>query len=189
MRHALLAALLLLLTACGGPLLRADLEVPEARLVLPAQRFPASAAPPTAWCDPSTPAFVATDVSYDLGRQLDLRSRPVTAYDVRLDALEIALTATQGGDLGGVAAAAVLAYPLDGGAPVVLARYQRSPADPSPTAIALSGGSGIDLAPYLEAGVIRLRVELSYDRATPAFQADVTAGFHLEVRLDYGALL
>lgn len=187
MRHALLAALLLL-AACGGPLLRADLEVPEARLVLPAQQFPASAAPPAAWCDPSTPACVATDVSYDLGRQLDLGARPITAYDVWLDALEIALAASQGGDLGGVAAAAVLAYPLDGGAPVALARYQRSAADPSPSAIALSGG-GIDLAPYLEAGVIRLRVELSYDRATPPFRADVTAQLHLKVRLDYGALL
>ena len=188
MRHALVAALLLL-AACGGPLLRADLDVPEARLVLPAQQFPASAAPPASWCDPATPSCVATDVSYDLGRQLDLGSRPVTAYDVWLDALEIALAATQGGDLGGVTAAAILAYPLDGGAPVELARYQRSAADPSPTAIAVSGGSGIDLAPYLEAGVIRLRVELSYDRATPAFQADVTAGFRLRVRLDYGALL
>lgn len=188
MRHVLFAALLLL-AACGGPLLRADLEIPEARLLLPAQRFPASATPPAALCDAATPSCVATDLSYDLGQQLDLGSRPVDAYDVWLDALEIALTATQSGDLGGIAAVAVLAYPRDGGAPVAIARYRRSAADPSPTSIVASGGSGIDLAPYLDAGVIRLRVELSYDRATPAFLADASAAFHLKVRLDYGALL
>jgi hypothetical protein len=189
MRHALLAALLPLAAGCGGPLLHADLEVPEARLTLAAQRFPASVAPPASWCGPSTSSCVATDLSYDLGQQLDLLSRPATAYDVRLTSLDIALAATEGGDLGGVAAATVLAYPPGGGTPVELARYRRSTADPAPTSITLSGGSGVDLTPYLEAGSIRLRAELSYDRATPAFQADVTAAFFLKVRLDYGALL
>lgn len=190
MRPALLAAPLLLAAGCGGPLLHADLEIREARLTLPAEQFPSS--PPLgarSGCASGAPSCVATELSYDLGQQLDLLNRPATAYDVWLTSLEVALAATQGGDLGGIAAAAVLAYPPGGGAPVELARYQRSAADPAPTTIALAASSDVDLTPYLEAGVIRLRVELSYDRATPAFQADVTAAFRLKVRLDYGALL
>lgn len=189
MRHALLAAPLLLAAGCGGPLLFADLEIPEVQLTLPAQQFPASVAAPSAWCDPTTPSCVAADLTYDLGQQLDLRSRPATAYDIWLTSLVIALPATQGGDLGGVASAAVLVYPPGGGAPVEVAHYQRSAADPTPTSIALSTDAGLDLAPYLEAGLIRLRVELSYDQRTPAFEADVTADFRLKVQLDYGSLL
>src|SRR5512133_1917976 len=185
-----LAATLLLAAGCGGPLLHADLEIREARLTLPAQQFPRS--PPTgapSGCASGASTCVATELSYDLGQQLDLLSRPATAYDVRLTALDVALATTEAGDLGGIVAAAVLASPPGGGAPVELARYQRSAADPAPTAIRLAGGPDVDLTPYLEAGLVRLRVELSYDRATPAFRADVTAAFHLEVRLDYGALL
>lgn len=191
MRPALLATTLLLAAGCGGPLLHADLEIREARLTLPAQQFPRFPLPTgsPSGCASGASTCVATDLSYDLGRQLDLLSRPATAYDVRLTALDVALATTEVGDLGGVAAASVLAYPPGGGAPVELARYQRSAADPAPTAIRMAGGPDVDLTPYLEAGVIRLRVELSYDRGTPAFEAAVTAAFRLQVRLDYGALL
>ncbi len=190
MRPALLAAPFLLAAGCGGPLLHADLEIREARLTLPAEQFPSS--PPLnvqSGCASGAPSCVATELSYDLGQQLDLLNRPATAYDVRLTSLELALATSNAGDLGGIAAAAVLAYPPGGGAPVELARYERSATDPAPTAIALTASSDVDLTPYLEAGVIRLRVELSTDRATPAFVADVTAAFRLKVRLDYGALL
>ena len=190
MRPALLAAPLLLAAGCGGSLLHADLEVEEARLTLPAQRFPASSAPPPAACALSTSSCVATDLTYDLGQQLDVLERPATAYEIRLTALDLALAATQGGgDLGGVTSAAVLAYPPGGGPAVELARYQRPPGTSAPTSIAASSTSGLDLAPYLDAGLIRLRVELGYDRPTPAFEADVTASFYLKVKLDYGALL
>ncbi len=190
MRPALLAAPLLLAAGCG-PLLHADLEIREARLTLPAQQFPRFPLPTGArsGCASGAASCVATALSYDLAKQLDLLNRPATSYDVRLTALDVALAATQGGDLGGVVAAVVLAVPPGGGAPVELARYQRSSTDPAPTAIALVGSSDVDLTPYLGSGVIRLRVELSYDRGTPAFEADVTAAFRLEVRLDYGALL
>ncbi len=190
MRQALLALAVTLLSAgCDGPLLYADLEIPEVELTLPAQQFPASVAAPAGACGPTAPACIATDLTYDLGQQLDLRDRAGTEYELRLTSLSISLTATEAGDLGGVTSAALLAYPPGGGAPVTVARYERSAADPAPTAIALGGVPGLDLAPFLDGGLLRLRVELSYDARTPAFQADVTAGFHLDVELDYGALL
>lgn len=190
MRRALLALAVILPSAgCDGPLLHADLEIPEVELTLPAQQFPGSVAAPSLGCATTTAACVAIDLTYDLGRELELRDRAGTEYELRLTSLSIELTATEAGDLGGVASAALLAYPPGGGAPVTVARYQRSAAEPAPTAIALTGVPGLDLAPLLDAGLLRLRVELTYDARTPAFQADVTAGFHLDVELDYGALL
>lgn len=190
MRHASLALAVTLSTAgCGDPLLFADLEIPEVELTLPAQRFPASVAGPSDWCDPTRPSCIATDLTYDLGQPLGLLDRPATEYEIRLTALSLALAATEPGDLGGITSAELLAYPPGGGAPVTVARYDRSASDPAPTAIAVAGDPDLDLAPYLEAGLIRLRVELSYDARTPAFEADVTADFHVEVELDYGALL
>jgi hypothetical protein len=188
MRHALLAALLLLSTGCSGPLLFAELVIPEVELTLPAQPFPASVAAPSAWCDATRPSCIATDLTYDLGQELELFTRPEAEYELRLTALAIALSST-GGDLGGVTSTAILAYPPDGGAPVTLAHYERSPSDPAPTTISVAGNPEIDLAQFLEAGQIRLRVELTYDARTPAFDADVTADFHVRVQLDYGALL
>lgn len=188
MRHALLVAILLS-TGCSGPLLFADLEIPEVELTLPAQSFPASVAAPAAWCDATRPSCIATDLTYDLGAELDLFTRPEAEYELRLTALAIALTATESGDLGGVRSVGVLAYPPDGGAPVAVARYERSPADPAPTAIAVTGDADVELARFIEAGQIRLRVELSYDARTPAFDADVTADFYVRVGLDYAALL
>ena len=189
MRHALLAASLLLSTGCGGPLLFAELVIPEVELTLPAQPFPASVAAPSAWCDATRPSCIATDLSYDLGQELELFTRPQAEYELRLTTLAIALSTTRGGDLGGVTSTTILAYPPGGGAPVAIARYERSPSDPAPTTIAVAGNPEIDLAHFLEAGRIRLRVELSYDARTPAFDADVTADFHVRVQLDYGALL
>lgn len=189
MRHALRAAPLLLLAACGGPLLYADLEVPQVLVTLPAQRFPASVASPALWCDPSTPSCVATELEYDLAQSVSYLREPGATYQVRLTRLAIAMTAAAGGDLGGVKSAVILASPAAGGAPVEIARYTRSAADPAPTTLSVAGDPGLDLAPYVTAGRIRVRVELSYDAPTPAFDADVTADFYLKVRLDYGALL
>lgn len=189
MRHALRAAPLLLLAACGGPLLYADLEVPQVLVTLPSQRFPASAGNPALWCAPTAPSCVATELEYDLGQSVSYLREPGATYQVRLNHLAIAMVATAGGDLRGVKSAAILAYPAAGGAPVEIARYVRSAADPAPTTIAVAGDPGLDLAPYVSAGRIRVRVELTYDAPTPAFDADVTADFYLKVRLDYGKLL
>jgi hypothetical protein len=76
-----------------------------------------------------------------------------------------------------------------GGDGVVVASYVRSDADPNPAAIAVTGNSNVDLAAYVQSGQLDVRVEMTYDAPTPAFTADVTSTWSLDVKLDWGAYL
>jgi hypothetical protein len=78
------------------------------------------------------------------------------------------------------------------GSGAVLATYVRpSPVTGPVSSFAVSGNANLGLGPYLNAGRLPIRVELHIDRfgSTPAFTADVRAGFSLDVNLDYDALL
>jgi hypothetical protein len=196
MRHAL-AALALALAACDGPLLFAELSIPEIRVTLPGQSFPASDTTiPANFCDPtapqSFPPCIALTLDYDLGGNVPVLTEQNVTYDLRLTDVAIALSATEvGKDLSGVRLVTirVLDDPLDPTAGVVVASYVRPPGPVAPTAIAITGNANLDLGPYLEVGRLPVRVEVVLDAGTPAFLADVQVGFSLEVKLDWGAYL
>jgi len=186
-RHAALAAALLL-AGCGGPLLFAELEIPAVGITLPSQTFPSVAtALPVNLCSGSEPGCVQTELVYDIGQKVDLLKEASAKYELRLSQLSIALAATQAAsDLGGVKSTVIEAVQPGATTGVVVASYYRSPQDPNPSAIAVSGNADLDLAKYLNDGKIDLRVKMTYDAPTPEFTADVQAVFYLKVTLDYG---
>ena len=193
MRHALAAAIALsLVTGCSDPALFAQLDVPTLRLTLPSQSFPATDAAVQDWCSPTQtgPDCVAKDLSYDLSTQLPIVTKPNVSYALRLTTASIALRAdASGADLGGVKAVAIRLDPQATGGGIVIASYTRSAADPHPTSIAVAGDSSVDLAAYVRSGQLPLRVEMTFDAPTPAFTADVTSTYELEVNVDWGAYL
>jgi hypothetical protein len=159
--------------------------VPEIRVTLPAQRFPAYPGGGVGDCGPGC---LSTDLSYDLGAQVDGLSDPSVDSELWLEQVDLALVAGAGTDLRGLASMVLSVYPPAGGAPVTVASYQRPPGA-APTTVQVQGTPGMDLAPYLDGGVLRVRAELTYDAPTPAFEADVAARFRLEMELDVSRLL
>lgn len=184
-----------LLSGCGGPMLYAELEVPSLRATLPSQDFPASGADPAYLCQVFQ--YQGTECSqmtldYDLGGMVPILNEPGVTYDLRLTDVAITLAAESAGtDLSGIVRVTLSALtdPNDPSSTVVVAQYLRPASGPPPTTIAVTGNSNIDIGPYLRGGVIKVHAELEYDGATPAFKADVTSGFSLLVKLDYGSLL
>lgn len=190
MRKFLLAIALLALAGCGGPLLFAELVVPELGITAPSQAFPASSADPSYWCAADKPDCITTDFTYDIGKQVDLLTRKDVEYELRLTDLAIMLDASSvGTDLHGVKSAAFEVIPPGTTTPIEVASYTRSAANPNPTSIAISGNASVDLAPFVEAGQVHVRVKMTYDAPTPAFTADVHGVFYLRVKLDYGKTL
>jgi hypothetical protein len=200
MRKAFAAAVLLL-AACDD-LLSADLQIPSIEVTLPGQEFPESdTGAPEYRCDPSAPQSfppcLALNLDYDLGGQVPVLDERGVTYDLRLTDVALTLSATQtvsgDKDLSGVAQATirVLDDPALPGPGAVLATYVRPPITGPVSAFTVSGNANLGLGPYLEAGRLPIRVELLIDSVTPtpAFTADVRAGFSLEVSLDYDALL
>ncbi len=196
---ALLAAVLAtaVLAGCDGPLLFAELQVPSLHATLPRQQFPASdTTDPANWCaavqDPAAPCVQKT-LDYDIGGMVPLLTDPSVTYDLRLTDVAIYLSAAQAGtNLAGVRSAAitVLTDPADPGSAILVASYVRPPGTTQvTTSIGVTGNSNVDLGPYLRGGALRVRAELVIDNPTPAFDADVAAGFSLEVKLDWGSLL
>jgi hypothetical protein len=180
------AVLLVLLAAgCGGPLLSAELEIPELGLKVPQQTFPASTADPSYWCAPDQADCIATDLEYDIGSEVDLLDQKGVTDEVRLTHLALVLTSTTVQDLGGVRSVVVEVVPPDGGASIPVATYARSASDPLPTRLAVAGNSSVDLGPMIRSGIIHLRVKMSFDGPTPEFTADVEAVFYLRITLDY----
>jgi len=183
------------LQGCGGPLFFAELQIDSVRVTLPSQAFPASNAPnPADWCAPvqTNPPCVQLSLAYDIAGQIPVLNEPNVTYDLRLTDVGITLSATSAGtDLSGIASASiqVLADPNDPASGVVVANYARPPGGGASSTISVSGNPNLDLAPYVSAGRLPAHIELVVDRATPAFLADVGAGFSLEVKLDYGKLL
>jgi hypothetical protein len=200
MRHALVAAALLLV-ACDD-LFSADLQIPRIQITLPSSEFPESdTGDPTYFCDPdapqSTPPCVGVTLDYDVGGNVPILDDPNVTYDLRLTDVALTLSATQtvtgDKDLSGVRLATirVLEDPAFPGSGVVLATYARPPGTEPVASFSVTGNSNLDLGPYVRAGRLPVRVELLIDSATPtpAFTADVRAGFSLEVKVDYDAFL
>jgi hypothetical protein len=188
----LLSALAAVLLPGCGPVLFAELDVPEVRITLPSQDFPASPAAPGDWCFPDTPSCVATELQYELATQVPIVDEPGVSYDLRLKRVAIVLSASSAGaDLSGIRSAEVRVVDPAGGPGVVVASYAHDPAAPAPTSIAVTGDPSLDLQPYVQSGNLTTRVEFVYDPAhpTPAFAADVSAAFALDVNVDWGEYL
>jgi hypothetical protein len=180
------------LAGCGGPLLYGEVDVPEVRITLPSQDFPASPAPPADWCAPGRPECVATELQYELGAQVPIVNEPGVEYELKLKRVAIVLAASSAGtDLSGIRSAEIRILDPDGGPGTVIASYAADPADPAPTSIAVAGNSSLDLSPFVRGGNLQTRIELVYDPLdpTPAFAADVSAAFSLDVKVDWGQYL
>jgi len=197
MRHALAAAALPLLAACG-PLLFAEVQIPDLRVTLPSQSFPAVAASlPSDWCDPALladPPCLAISADYDLGAQVPALTEAAVSYELRLTDVAITLSAVQQAgappDLSGIESAIirVLDDPAVPGVGAVVASYVKVPGT-SPTTIAVTGNANLDLGPYLDAGLLPVRVEVIVSNGTAAFDADITAAFSLVINVDWGSYL
>jgi hypothetical protein len=197
MRTLALAALLLA-TACGGPLLYVEVEIPSAVVLVPQQTFPSTISPaPGDFCtpDPAWPTQPGNTclqriVDYDLGADFRDLIADAETVELRLIRLGIALTATDPlADFSSVYRVRVLAEG-DGASlpPVELARYLRDPAAPPTRSIEVSTRASVDLGAYVRAGFVRIRSELEFDQDIPAFTADVTGDFYLRVLIDWGNL-
>jgi hypothetical protein len=193
MRTLSLAALLLL-AACGKPLLYAEVEIPSVVLQVPQQTFDVITS--TDFC--TTPGTSPTNLcsqtvlKYDLGQDFRDLMKDATSLDLRLTELAIGLTALDPisnplANFDNVAQVRVVAV---GTAPLValeLARYTRDPAAPAGRNITVSARSTVNLGPYVQAGLIEIRAELEVDPGgLPAFTADVTGDFYLKVMVDWG---
>lgn len=197
MRTSLAAAAVALLCACDG-LLFAEVQIPDLQVTLPAQSFPAvDASLPPNWCDPalqSDPPCLALITDYDIGAQVPAFTEEAVSYELRMTRVAITLSANQapGGppDLSGVERATirVLDDPLDPTSGLVIASYVKPPGA-TPTEIAVSGNANLDLGPYLVVGHLPIRVEVVVSNGTPAFDADITAGFSVVVNVDWGSYL
>jgi hypothetical protein len=210
MRKLALAAAVALATGCSDPLLFAELEIPSVRVTIMGQSFPATSVGPDNQCTDSTGAVVANCIhqqfTYDLGSQVSILNDSGVTAEVRLSQLAIALSATCDpatqtccdpavqqciDDFRNVKEVKLWIEPPTGSGlqPTVLAEYTWSAADPTPAAISVSGYSNVDLAAFLDAGVLTMAAEMKYDQGTPDFVADVTGDFYLKVQLDYSTYL
>jgi hypothetical protein len=169
-------ATLLLPAGCG--LLRAELELKTVCATLPDYAMPAT---------PVSGTF-ATDLTYDLGADLDVLDDPDFSSSLRLQRLELAVAPGSGAiDLAGVETLSATVLPPGGSAlpAVVAARYTRGDA-PSATWLAATSLSDADLVPYLTDGKAALHLEATGDMPAEPWTATVTACFLMEVAVDYG---
>jgi hypothetical protein len=181
----LLIALSALLAASGCGLLSAEFEIPSVSVTLKSQDFPAVPAG----------APLVKEVTFPIGKDLTGITDKGVTFELRLTQMAVALATTSPmGDFGDIETVTVSVLPPVGQTtPVeaVIASYQRSPADPHPTSIAVAGMSNLDLAPYILAGDLRLRFVAisSAGGAIPAWKADVGGVFYLKVHADYAKSL
>lgn len=199
MRHSLAALSALVLAACDGSLLFAEVQIPDLQITLPSRSFPAVAASlPTDWCDPAVsgdPQCLGITSDYDLGAEVPALTEQGVTYDLRLTRVAITLSAVQQAgappDLSGIESAFILVGhdPAVPGSGTVVASYQKPSPSATPTVIAVTGNANVDLGPYLDAGTLPVRVEVYVSNGTAAFDADLTVGFSLVVNVDWGSYL
>ncbi len=193
---ARLAALALLaLSACGKPLLYAEVEIPRATVTLTQQSFPATTNPsPVNVCPPEVVVApgntcLQQTFGFDLGNDFKDLTKDSAEIELRLTQLGISLAPTD--PLGSFASVEEVVVGVDGtaqGLPVTeIASYRRSPSDPSPTTILVGGRSNVDIGSYLTGGSqLIIFARLQFNQDIPGFTADVVADFYAKVLVDYG---
>jgi hypothetical protein len=194
MRTPSLAALLLL-AACGKPLLYGEVEIPSVAVKVPQQTFDAITGTDLCTTPGTSPSNLCslTSIKYDLGNEFRDLVKDATSLDLRLTELAIDLTTLDpiNNPLAGFERVAQVRILAVGEAPLValeLARYTRDPAAPAGRGITVSARSSVNLGPYVQGGLIEIRAELEVDPPSglPAFTADVTGDFYLKVMVDWG---
>lgn len=197
MRPTALAALLLL-SACGKPLLYAEVEIPKATITVPQQAFPfvdlpLPGVPPVDGCTPDPDrnpanACLQQTIEYDLGSDFRDLVKDAERFDLRLTRLGIVLAPTAGfPDFGSVVRVRVLAEWRDASRPPLeLASYTRDPAVPHPASIDVGARSTVNIGDYVQGGFIRINAEMEFDQSIPGFTADVSGEFYLKVLVDWG---
>jgi len=171
----------LLLSACG--MLDARLEARTACLTLPEYAIPGAAGA----------GELSTELSFDLGSALPILSEPDVRYRLRLREATLAVASSAAvADLGGLDAFAVSAVAPAGSAlpEPELVRYERpAGGDPRPASVTAPATSDVDLAPYVDAGVLRLHAAARGTLPPSPWRATVTACFLLDVDVEYGQRL
>jgi hypothetical protein len=158
-----------------GQVFYVELVIPELRVSLPAESFPATGGPDT----------LGHDFEYDFGDSVPLVGDDKVTVDLRLT--EISIEPAAGAtDLGGVRSITLtVVNPDDPNDVVVAASYERPLPGPV-SAIAVSGNANIDLGRFLSGSTFTAHAEMVYDEATPAFTANLAGRFSLVLRLEYG---
>jgi predicted small lipoprotein YifL len=193
--HLALAALLAL-TACGKPLLYAEVEIPQVHVTLPAQAFPSTQNPlPTDLCTGTVPAgdsCLEKSITYNLGSDFTDLTKDSVSYDLRLTDLGITFVASDSPatfqDFRDVKRVVVsVVGPPSSGLPAVdLASYEASASDPTPTTIVVGALSNVDLGAYVQAGALTVTARMEFGQNIPAFTADVAGDFYLKVLVNWG---
>jgi hypothetical protein len=176
-----LAALLpLTLVLCGCGMLNAELEAKTVCPTIVDHQFPGA--------DQS--GVLDEVITYDLGADVPVLSDSGASYDLKLQSLALTLGSDSGlTDLSGLDAAqvSVLSPPAASLDEPTLVSYARG-ADPHPTRIVIASPTNLDLQPYLQDGVVRLRARASGTLPTQPWRATMTACFTLKVKVDAGDL-
>jgi hypothetical protein len=179
--RALLAALPLAASGCG--LFYAEIEASSVCLTLPRFAFPGVAGG----------QGLSVTVSYDLGAHLPVVTDPNVHYELRLSRMDTMLRAANGDPgytFAAVESVRIFAHDPSGALPdAPLVAWQQDPAHPPADEISASGPMNVDLAPYVQGGVLGLRAEYAGGLPQGGFTADVRGCFFLRVSLDYGKLV
>ena len=190
-------ALLLLLSACGRPLLFAEVEIPKATVVVPQQAFGSvGGTPGSATCTPAAGYPVAVGdtclsepITFDLGADFKDLTSKAESIELRLTSLGIRLVAASGGptDFSTVKWMRLVVEGAGAGLPdAEVARYLKPAGATVVGEILVQGNADVNLGPYLEAGAVVLRAEIDFAQVIPGFTADVSSEFYAKILVDWG---
>src|SRR5919197_1428366 len=168
-----LTLLALAASACGGPVLFVQVELPQVCLTQQGVVVPGA---------PSAGAIPPLEVDVPIEQQIPLLTRGAETVIV-LDEVSVTPASGSAPDLSGIASAVVGVLPPAGPAVEAL-RYARDPAQPAPAALVLSGG-GVDIAPLLVGGTARLQVAASGKPPSSPWGADLRTCVHGTSKVPY----
>jgi len=182
-RHLLLLPASLLLAGCG--LLYAQVEIPEIRATLVEEPIEAT----------GVDIDLVKTLDYDLGKDVGLLNEKNVSYELRLDQLEIAVSANQPTaaipDLGTIETVVITVQDPDHVLPArEVVRYQKPAGSTGTiTKVVASGQGNVDLGPYLRSGKLSLVITAAGSLPAYAWNADITAVLYAKLKVEYGKYL
>jgi hypothetical protein len=177
--RVLLLPLAAVVASCGGPVLFAELEAPSICATLPDYAFTGTSG-----------SSLQTSVAYDMSTVLPAVSTNANVeYELRLQEVETTLVTAPGYDFGAIESFRVVALATATLPEVELVSYVRDPAAPATSQLVARGAMNVDLGPYLDGGLLDLRLEYTGGLPAADWTANVRGCFYLKATLDYGKLL